>query len=153
MREGETKNKRKFLILEVPDADAEWESVPGKPFTALVIGKDEYPFKKMFDQLARRLMNTGCGWATLHAGKNTHRLHDVFDKAIVDYQLKEDPELDMMTSGEDEDSLEEAMRDAVWHGYPEFEEPYEGVLVLVIAHEDSKVAERAEALAKSVEAE
>lgn len=153
MREGETTNKRKFVILEVPDADAEWESVPGKPFGALVVAKDERPDKELFGKLAKRLIETGCAWATLHAGKNTHRLHDIFDKAIVDYELNHNPDAEMMTSGEDEDSLEESMRDAVWQDYPSYEDPCDGLLVMVVGEQVSTIAEQLEALAQSVGSE
>lgn len=153
MRNAETRNQRSVIILETDTADAEWETVPAKPFGALVIAGDTRPVRALFDALARRLIKTGCAWATLHAGRNTRLLHDIFDRAVVDYQLKVDADAEMMTSGEDEDSLEEAVRDAVWDALPSYDEPYEGLLVIVVGLPDLKVAEQVEALVKSVEAE
>src|ERR671925_344716 len=37
MRSGETKNKRKVTIIGVADGEATWDSVPGKPYGALVV--------------------------------------------------------------------------------------------------------------------
>lgn len=153
-RTGTTENGREVIILGVADSQAEWESVPAKPYGALVVsGSGEKPDKIRFQRLAERLLETGCGWATLHAGKHTSKLHDIFDNAIVDYQLKHTPDIEMMTSGEDEDSLEEAMRDAVHFGFPSYGDPYTGLLVLVVAAPDTKLEEQAESLAKSVKAE
>jgi hypothetical protein len=56
----------------------------------------------------------------------------------------------MMTSGEVEDSLEEAVRDAVWFGRPTYGDGFAELLILVIGKDDGKLAEQAEALAKSV---
>ena len=153
MRTGNTENARSFVVLKIQDAEAEWESLPLTPFGALVVAPAEKPLREVFSKVATRLLELGCGWATLHAGKHTHLLHDIFDRAIVDYQLKHSPDVEMMTSGEDEDSLEEAMRDAVHFGFPTYGEPYPGLLVLVVAPEDSKLDEQAESLAKSVQAE
>ncbi|MCB9894269.1 MAG: hypothetical protein H6839_07465 [Planctomycetes bacterium] len=153
-RTGTTTNARRFTVVGVADADAEWESVPAKPFGALVIaGGAERPDKLLFGKIANRLIETGCGWATLHAGKHTGKLHDIFDKAVVDYQLKHNPDLDMMTSGEEENSLEESMRDAVCYGFPQYGDQYEGLLVLVVGAPDTQLEEQAEALAKSVKPE
>jgi hypothetical protein len=153
MRTGETKNKRKVTILGVADAEAAWESVPGKPFGALVVWGGVKPLKELFTKLATRLIETGCEWATLHGGKHTRKLHEFFDRAIVDYQLKHGPDTDMGTSGEEGASLEEAMREAVHYGFPNYGEPFDGLLVLVVAAPDTKLEEQCEALAKSVEAE
>lgn len=153
-RTGTTSNGRSVVIIGVADADAEWESVPAKPFGALVIaGGKERPDKVLFGKIADRLIETGCAWATLHGGKYTGKLHDIFDKAVVDYQLKHDPDVEMMTSGEDENSLEESMRDAVCYGFPSYGDRYDGLLVLVVGAGDSKLEDQAEALAKSVKAE
>ena len=154
MRTGNTENARSFVVLKVQDAETEWESVPAKPFGALVIaGGAERPDKLVFGKIANRLLETGCGWATLHGGKFTGKLHDIFDKAVVDYQLKHNPDVEMMTSGEDENSLEESMRDAVCFGFPSYGDPYTGLLVLVVGAPDTKLEEQAEALAKSVKPE
>jgi hypothetical protein len=153
MRTGNTENARSFVVLKVQDAEAEWESLPPTPFGAVVVAPAEKPLKEIFSKVAQRLLETGCGWATLHAGKFTRHLHDIFDRAVVDYQLEHSPDVEMMTSGEDEDSLEDAMRDAVHFGFPTYGERYPGLLVLVVAPEDSKLDEQAEALAKSVKPE
>ncbi len=154
MRTGTTTNGRSVTILGVADADAEWEAVPAKPYGALVIaGGKERPDKLLYGKIAARLLETGCAWATLHGGKHTSRLHDIFDTAVVDYQLKHSPDVEMMTSGEDENSLEGSMRDAAIYGHPSYGEPYAELLVLVVAAPDTKLEEQAEALAKSVKAE
>jgi hypothetical protein len=153
MRTGETKNQRKVTILGVADADAAWESVPAKPFGALVVLGGAKPLKEMLTKLATRLLEAGCGWATLHGGKHTRKLHEFFDRAIVDYQLKRGGDIDMGTSGDEGASLEETMREAVHFGFPNYGEPYDGLLVLVVAAPDTKLEEQCEALAKSVEAE
>ncbi|MBX3459134.1 MAG: hypothetical protein KF696_04080 [Planctomycetes bacterium] len=152
MRSGETKNKRKFVVASLAKVDDPIESMPGAPFGALVVLADpKFPLKEMA-KVAARLLESGCAWATLHAGgKLTARLHDVFDKAIVEHQLKKDPEADMQTSGDTEDSLEEAVRDAVWYGQPTYGTQYSELLVLVIGDDKDKLAEKAEGFAKSVE--
>ena len=71
----------------------------------------------------------------------------------MDYQLKHSPDVEMMTSGDDEDSLEEALRDAVHFGFPSYGDPFPELLVLVVAAPDTKLEEQAEALAKSVKPE
>jgi hypothetical protein len=150
MRTGETKNSRKFAVVSLEGVDSDIESMPEAPFGALVVAFDrEIPWRD-FGKLASRLIESGCAWATLHAGKLTHKLHDVFDKAIVNYQLKQDADADMMTSGENEDSLEEAVRDAVWHGRPTYGDGFSELLVLIVGEDKDKLAEQAEALAKSV---
>jgi len=154
MRSGTTTNGRTFHIQGVADSQAEWETVPAKPYGALVVhGAEDKPDKIRFQRIAEQLLETGCAWATLHAGKYTSKLHDVFDNAIVDYQLKHSPDIEMMTSGEDEDSLEEALRDAVHFGFPTYGDPFPELLVLVVAAPDTKLEEQAEALAKSVKPE
>jgi hypothetical protein len=154
MRTGETRNSRKVTIIGVADAEAAWESVPAKPFGAMVVaGGTAKPDKLVYTKLATRLIETGCEWATLHGGKHTRKLHEFFDRAIVDYQLKHGGDTDMGTSGEDGASLEEAMREAVHYGFPNYGEPFDGLLVLVVAAPDTKLEEQCEALAKSVEAE
>ena len=154
MRSGTTTNGRTFHIQGVADSQAEWETVPAKPYGALVVhGADDKPDKIRFQRIAEQLLETGCAWATLHAGKYTSKLHDIFDKAVVDYQLKHNPDLDMMTSGEDENSLEESIRDAVCYGFPQYGDQYEGLLVLVVGAPDTQLEEQAEALAKSVKPE
>ena len=154
-RTGTTSNGRELVILGVADAEAEWESVPAKPYGALVVaGGTDRPDKLLYAKIANQLLETGCAWATLHGGsKFTDKLHDIFDKAVVDYQLKHSPDVDMMTSGDAEDSLEEAVRDAVCYGFPSYGDPFTGLLVLVVAAPDTKLEEQAEALAKSVKPE
>ena len=153
-RTGTTSNGRTVTILGVEDAEGEWETVPAKPYGALVIAAgNERPDKLVFGKIANRLIETGCAWATLHGGKFTGKLHDIFDKAVVDYQLKHNPDVEMMTSGEDENSLEESMRDAVCFGFPSYGDRYDGLLVLVVGAPDTKLEEQAEALAKSVKPE
>ncbi|MCA8917618.1 MAG: hypothetical protein KDB68_09440 [Planctomycetes bacterium] len=153
-RTGTTENGRSVAILGIADSQAEWETVPAKPYGALVIsGSGERPDKIRFQRIAEQLLETGCAWATLHAGKHTSKLHDIFDRAVVDYQLKHSPDVEMMTSGDDEDSLEEALRDAVHFGFPSYGDPFPELLVLVVAAPDTKLEEQAEALAKSVKPE
>lgn len=150
MRSGETKNKRKFSVVSLETVDENIEAMPAAPFGALIIAQDlAIPFKEL-SKLARRLLESGCAWATLHAGKRTAKLHEWFDKEIVDYQLKQDPNAEMMTSGENEDSVEDAVLDAVWLAKPSYGEGYAELLILVVGKDDDKLAEKAEALAKSV---
>ena len=151
MRSAETKNGRKVTILELEDCQGKFESVPAKPFGALVIVVDDKLDRKAFKGLATRLLEAGCAWTTLHAGKNTQKLHQAFDDAIVEYQLTEDSDADMDTSGEDEDNLEESMRDAVWLGYPSYGDPFAELLVLILGKETERTAEQAESLAAGVE--
>ena len=154
MRTGEAKNKRKVIIIGMADADAAWDSVPAKPYGALVVwGGKIKPEKLLYTKIATRLIETGCAWATLHGGKYTRKLHEFFDRAIVDYQLKHGGDDDMATSGEDGASIEETMREAVHFGFPYRDQPFDGLLVLVVAAPDTKLEEQCEALAKSVEAE
>lgn len=150
MRSGETKNKRKFSVASLDGVDSEIESMPAAPFGALVVAADQTIPINEYAKLARRLIESGCAWATLHAGRRTDKLHVVFDKAIVDYQLKQSADADMMTSGEKEDSLEEAVLDAVWHGKPSYGDGFADLLILVVGKDDDKLAEKAEALAQSV---
>lgn len=152
MRTGETKNKRKFAVASLEAMDSEIESMPAAPFGALIVVADDEIALKEYAKIAKRLLESGCAWATLYAGgKRTRKLHDIFDKAIVDYQLKKDPDADMQTSGEPEDSLEEAVRDAVWFAQPTYGVGYADLLVLVIGQDEGKLAEKAEAFAKFVE--
>jgi hypothetical protein len=150
MRTGETKNKRKFAVVSLDGVDGDIDSMPAAPFGALVIAADRTIPLKEYAKLARRLMESGCAWATLHAGKQTGKLHAVFDKAIVDYQLKQDRDAEMMTSGEHEDTLQEAIFDAVWLAKPTYGDGYAELLILVVGKDEDKLAEKAEALAKSV---
>lgn len=150
MRTGETKNKRKFSVASLEGVDSEIEAMPAAPFGALVVAADQTIPIKEYAKLARRLIESGCAWATLHAGKQTGKLHAVFDKAVVDYQLKHGGDADMTTSGEKEDSLEEAVLDAVWHAKPSYDDGFAELLILVIGKDDEKLAEKAEALAQSV---
>lgn len=154
MRNGDAKNKRKVTIIGVADGEAAWDSVPGKPYGALVVwGGKVKPEKLPLTAIAARLIETGCEWATLFAGKHTRRLHEIFDRAIVDHQLKHGSDTDIATSGDDGAALEETMREAVHYGFPYREQPFAELLVLVVAAPDTKLEEQCEALAKSVEAE
>jgi hypothetical protein len=150
VRTGETLNKRKFAVASLDTVDSPIEAMPAAPFGALVIAMDREVAWKDYARLARRLLESGCAWATLHAGKYARKLHDVFDKAIVDFQLKVNREAEMMTSGEAEDSLEEALRDAVWHGRPAYGPQFAELLIVVVGKDADKLAEKAEALAKAV---
>jgi len=151
MRKATSKNGREVTILEWEDCDGEIEHAPASPFGALVVIRKIPKEKGKVEALAKRLLETGCGWATLHGdGRVTDRLHKAFDKAIVDYDLKHGG-AEMGTSGEVEDDLEEAMRDAVYDGRPHYGEAFGGLLVLIIGEPDTKLAERAESLAASVE--
>jgi hypothetical protein len=153
MRTGETVNARKFAVVSLEALDGEIESMPAAPFGALVVMASEPPLLKAYSALVARLLKAGCAFATLHAGKRTSKLHEIFDKAVVDYQLKHDRDADLQTSGEAEDSLEEAIREAVHFAKPYYGDPFAELLILVIGKDDDKLAEQAEALAKSVKAE
>jgi hypothetical protein len=154
MRTGTTKNKRGFNLVEMAALDDPIESMPAAPFGALVIAATREIAWRDYAGLAKRLLEAGCGWATLHVAdgkrRDLERLHAVFDRAVVDTQLS-GHEDEMQTGGEAEDSLEEAVREAVWDAMPHWGDGYAELLVLVIGPEADKVAEKAEALLKSVE--
>jgi hypothetical protein len=154
MRTGTTKNNRSFTLVEMAGMDDPIESMPAAPFGALVIAATREIAWREYADVAKRLLEAGCAWATLHVAdgkrRDLERLHAVFDRAIVDKQLTGHDD-EMMTGGEPEDSLQEAVHDAVWDAQPQWGEPYAELLVLVIGPEADKVAEKAEALLKSVE--
>jgi hypothetical protein len=154
MRTGETKNLRKFGLASLATVDDGIETMPAAPFGALVIAPDDEIPLKDFAKLATRLLESGCAFATLFTGdKRIRKLHQVFDKAVVDHQLKRNPDADMATGGEPEDSLEEAVREAIHNGQPTYGDPFAELLILVIGDDPDKLAEKAESLAKSVEAD
>jgi hypothetical protein len=152
MLSSATTNGRKVTTLVLEKADAKFEFVPPAPFGALVLWSGK-PEKVDVKALAKRLVEGGCGWATLRAGTLTDKLHQWFDGAIVDHQLKQDREADMHTSGGPEDSIEEACRDAVHDAQPAYEKAFTDLLILAIGPDAEKEAEQAHALAQSVERE
>lgn len=150
---AQTRNNRKVSVALVETATSPLPAMPAAPFGALLVCLAPRPDEKSVKALARKLLEAGCGWATLHGGKHTRRLHQWFDDAIVEYQLKQDRDAEMMTSGEAEDSLEEAMRDAVWFGFPAYDQPFAELLVLVLGPHPDGLQARATALAQTVEQE
>ncbi|MHC4841037.1 MAG: hypothetical protein ACYTDT_08810 [Planctomycetota bacterium] len=147
----QTKNARTVTVVVIETADSAIETIPTAPYGSLIVTNEKKLEKKVWPKLATRLAESGCEWATLHAGKNTERLHDLFDEAIVSWQLTEDSDSEMNTSGDNEDNLEEAMRDAVYYGHPSYGEPYPNLLIVVVGTELDGLDARAESLAGSVE--
>ncbi|MBX3474713.1 MAG: hypothetical protein KF754_10045 [Planctomycetes bacterium] len=152
MLSGTATNGRKVTTLVLDKPDTKFEHVPPAPFGALVLWSGK-PERAAVKALAKRLIEGGCGWATLHAGKPTEKLHAWFDEAVVDHQLKANPDADMPTSGMPEDSLEEACRDAVFDAMPAYEKPFADLLVLAIGPQAQAQSEQAHALAQKVERE
>ncbi len=152
MLSGSATNGRKVTTLVLDKPDAKLEYVPPAPFGALVLWSGK-PEKTDVKALAKRLLEGGCGFATLRAGKLTEKLHTWFDEAVVDHQLKADRDADLQTSGNAEDSIEEACRDAVFEAQPAFEKPYTDLLVLALGPDAQTDSERAHALAQKVERE
>lgn len=149
MLSGTATNGRKVTTLVLEKADAKLEYVPPAPFGALVLWSGK-PEKADVKALATRLVEGGCGWTTLRAGKLTNKLHTWFDEAVVDHQLKAGSDADMQTSGGPEDSIEEACRDAVLDAQPAYEKPFTDLLILAIGTDAEKDSEHAHALAQSV---
>lgn len=152
MLSGAATNGRKVttLVLEKPDAKLEY--VPPAPFGALVLWSGK-PEKVAVKALAKRLVEGGCAWATIRAGKLTDKLHTWFDEAVVDHQLKSDRDADLQTSGTSEDSIEESCRDAVFEAQPAFEKPFTDLLILALGPDAQTESEQAHALAQKVERE
>ncbi|MDC1142912.1 hypothetical protein OAU50_07445 [Planctomycetota bacterium] len=151
----QTKNAREITVAVIKTADEPFESIPTAPYGAIVIvAKNKLQKKldkKVWPKLATRLAESGCEWATLHANKNTDALHKIFDDAIVQWQLKDGTDVEFNTSGDVEDNLEEAMRDAVYYGHSSYGEPFPHLLVVVVGEELDGLDARAESLAGSVE--
>lgn len=152
MRSATTKNSRKVAIVEQKTFAEAPKDVPAAPFGALLVVMPEKKELKEARHLAKNLLDCGCAWVTIHAGKRTHLLHEIFDKAIVDYELEHKPDESCMTTGEDEDNLEESVREAVWSAYPAHDKPYENLYVLIIGEKTEPAAARVEGLVKTVEA-
>lgn len=152
MRTAQTKNARTANIETIKTADAAIDKLPAAPYGALVITREKKLEKMQYGKLATRLAESGCEWATLHAGENTEKLHDIFDAAIVQWQLTENPDIEMNTSGDNEDNLEEAMRDAVYYGRASYGEPFPNLLIVVIGEDLDGLDANAESMAESVEA-
>ncbi|MEE9311339.1 MAG: hypothetical protein V3V10_02895 [Planctomycetota bacterium] len=151
MRTTQTKNARTATVEVIKTADAAIENLPAGPYGALVITQETKLDKKLYSKLATRLAESSCAWATLHAGDSTENLHDIFDAAIVEWQLKNNPDAEMNTSGDNEDNLEEAMRDAVYYGHPSYGQPYPSLLIVIIGEEIDGLDAKAESMAGSVE--
>jgi hypothetical protein len=157
MRNGETQNGQKFTLVSLAKVDEPIEAMPQAPFGALVVAcGTEIPWRD-YETIATRLLKAGCAWATLHianAGKkDMDRLHKVFDEAIVEYQLNVDDDAEMMTGGEDGESLKEVVHYTVWDAHPTYGDPFRELLILVVGEDKDNIAETAESLAKSVEQE
>ena len=152
MFSGNATNGRKVTTLDLEKTEDKLEFVPPAPFGALVLWSGK-PEKADVKALAKRLVEGGCGWATLRGGKFTDKLHAWFDEAVVDHQLKSNREAEMHSSGEPEDSIEEACRDAVHDAQPAYEKAFTDLLILAIGPDAEKEAEQAHALAQSVEPE
>lgn len=152
MFSGTATNGRKVTSLILKEVEDKFEFVPPAPFGALVLWSGK-PDRDDAKALARRLVEGGCGWATLRASKFTDKLHVWFDEAVVDHQLKANREAEMHTSGGPEDSIEESCRDAVHDAQPAYEKPFTDLLILAIGPDAEKEAEQAHSLAQSVERE
>jgi len=150
MLSGAATNGRKVTTLVLDKPDAKLEFVPPAPFGALVLWSGK-PERVAVKALAKRLLEGGCGWATLRAGKLTDKLHGWFDEAVVDHQLKSDSDAEMQTSGTAQDSIEEACRDAVLDAQPAYEKAFTDLLILAIGPDAQTEAEQAHALAQKVE--
>ncbi|MCC6572970.1 MAG: hypothetical protein IT462_04180 [Planctomycetes bacterium] len=152
MRSAKTKNSRNAVIVEQKTFAEALKNVPAAPFGALLVVMPDKKELKEAKHLAKSLIECGCVWVTIHAGKGTHKLHEIFDKAIVDYELEQKPDEPCMTTGEDEDNLEESVRDAVHFGFPTHGEPLENLYVVIVGEKTEPFAARLEGLAKTVEA-
>lgn len=152
MRSATSKNSRNVVIVEQKTFAEALKGVPAAPFGALVV---VMPDKKELGEakhLAKSLLECGAAWITIHAGKGTQKLHKIFDKAIVDYELEHNPDESCMTTGEDEDNLEESVREAVHFGFPTYGEPLVNLYVVIVGEKTEPTAARVEGLAKTVEA-
>lgn len=152
MLSGTATNGRKVTTLVLDKPDAKLEYVPPAPFGALVLWSGK-PERAAVKALAKRLLEGGCGFATLRAGKFTEKLHGWFDEAVVDHQLKTSRDAELDTTGDAESSIEEACREAVFDAMPAYEKPYTDLLVLAIGPEAQSESEQAHALAQKVERE
>lgn len=157
MRSATTKNARKVTIVELKKFDEALKSVPKPPFGALVVlpgaelGLYKKPQIKASKILATHLMECGCSWITLHAGKQTDDILRQFDEAIVDYQMDGHPEADCGSSGDPNNDLEESVREAVYWGKAQYEGVLGDLLCVIVGDEPAKCADKVESLVQSVE--
>ena len=157
MRNGTTKNARKVTIVEIKTFDAPLQATPAAPFGALVISSGAISAKlKKPDfagakKLATHFLQCGCAWVTLHAGKQSEKLHAAFDEAIVDYQMDGHTGAECGASGEAEDDLDEASRDAVYWAKPTYGEMFKELLVVVVGEDAATWADKAQGIVQGVE--
>lgn len=157
MRSATTKNARKVTIVELKKFDEALKSVPKPPFGALVVlpgaelGLYKKPQIKASKTLATHLMECGCSWITLHAGKQTDDILRQFDEAIVDYQMDGHAEADCGSSGDPNNDLEESVREAVYWGKAQYEGVLGDLLCVIVGDEPAKWADKVESLVQSVE--
>lgn len=148
--EGITTNGRKFVVTSIENADDEFDAMPAAPFAALVVAPAAKPDKTFIQTVARRIVEGGCCWIGVKAGRFTEKVHQLIDPVVVDYENEARPDFDIGAGGESEDSLEEAVRNLVFYGASPYNDMSDSILVVVLPGTAPGSSDNAAALLKGV---
>jgi hypothetical protein len=158
---GETRDRRQLYLAQLTrleDWPTELEE-PARPFVVFTAFDAKHLTDDELLRFARQLLGQGCVYACSW-GPEALRLHNAFDEAAINAELAGQPYVDeddvVMTTSDEDESLDDALWFAVFTAYPAYGE---GAAVLAISEPtwageiESRLADAEQWSARLLEAE